>query len=207
MAPHRPAGEGPEPRRRVWSPVAELAIVVEGAAAALLVALQGSPGFRVLRTLVAVAVTAAALQTLRQTSRWWTGVVLVVFGLVGSVIGTAVGAGHVLKGTAGASALTGLVVLASGLVLLVGGAATLIGAAHRWWNVLVIPISYAVLELGAILITLGEYGTNPPRLSVGGQTPAAFGLRYETVSLRATDGVALSGRYVASRNGAAAVVL
>lgn len=181
--------------------------MVQGAAATLIVALHGSPAVRATRAVVAIAVTAAVLLAARRTGRWWPGIAVVVFGLLGAAIGAALGAGHVLEGDADVTGLAGLVVLASGLVLLVGGAAMLIGAARRWWKLLAVPIAYVVVELAAIPIIMGVYGTDPPRAPLAGPTPATFGLHYRTVSLRATDGVALAGWYVASRNGAAVVVV
>jgi fermentation-respiration switch protein FrsA (DUF1100 family) len=49
--------------------------------------------------------------------------------------------------------------------------------------------------------------TFPPAFLLGDRTPADMGVGYDVVSLRSSDGVALSGWYTPSQNGAAVVLL
>lgn len=202
----RPVVRGGRSKHPLWPSVVQVAVALTGAGTAALVSLHGSPGHRAARALVVVALTGAALFAEGRSRRWWPGIRSVVIGFFGSVIG-GLGGTHLVKGGDSVVTVAGLVVLVSGLVLLVGGGATLIRRTHGWWKLLAVPIAYVALEFGMIPIAMGVYGTNVPHLALGTRTPANYGLAYETVALRATDGVALSGWYVPSDNGAAVVVL
>lgn len=205
--PDTPLQARPARRRSRWRTAARIAIAAEGAGLAAVVALHGTPAFRVARALLVVGLTATLLLLEGRDRRWWPGVRMALVGFVGIVVGAGVGAVHVLKGGDAATTIGGLVVLAAGVVLMASGAAILVRRARGWWRLLAVPIAYVVLEFGMIPIAMGIAGTNVPQSALGDRTPASYGLTYETVALRATDGIALSGWYVPSGNGAAVVVV
>lgn len=63
------------------------------------------------------------------------------------------------------------------------------------------------LELVLIPVTVAVYATNVPSSVLGTATPATEGFAFQNVSFATVDGVRQSGWYIASRNGAAIVLL
>lgn len=183
------------------------ALVVAAAGVALLVGRDGSAGWRGARVVAVAAVTVGAWWVLRRAGTIWRGLVAVIAGLLATAVGVGIALPHVTKVGFTAVSLAGLGCLAAGLVLVAGGTGTLLRATRRWWR---IPIVVALLVATyAVVFILGVAvaATNVPRTAVGLDTPRAHGLAYEDVTFSTADGVALSGWYVPSRNGAAVVLL
>ena len=177
------------------------------AGVALLVGRDGSAGWRGARVVAVAAVTVGAWWVLRRAGTIWRALVAVIAGLVATAVGVGIALPHVTKVGFTAVSLAGLACLAAGLVLVVGGTGTLLRATRPWWR---IPIVVALLVAAyAVVFILGVAvaATNVPRTAVGLETPRAHGLAYEDVTFSTADGVALSGWYVPSRNGAAVVLL
>src|SRR5271165_4345170 len=80
---------------RPRSPVVLPAVMAaEGMAFAVLAGLDGSPGWRVARVMVAVAVTAMAVWFTRRAGRVGRGATALLLGIAGTVAGAGVGSGH-----------------------------------------------------------------------------------------------------------------
>ena len=177
------------------------------AGVALLVGRDGSTGWRGARVVAVAAVTVGAWWVLRRAGTIWRGLAAVTAGLLATAVGVGIALPHVTKVGFTVVSLAGLACLAAGLVLVVGGTGTLLRATRPWWR---IPIVVALLVAAyAVVFILGVAvaATNVPRTAVGLETPGAHGLAYEDVTFSTADGVALSGWYVPSRNGAAVVLL
>ena len=203
-APGAPETPGRRPRR---SSFLQVTIAVEGVATAYLVAIDGTPLWQVVRGVVVLLAFGVAVWWHPHRESWWNGIRCAVPGFFGMAIGAGIGAMHLAKHGDAPTTVSGLVVLATGLILLVGGTVVLIRRAHRWWRMLALPIAYVVLEIGLFPVTMGIAASNVPPGALGSNTPADYGLSYQSVSVTATDGIALSGWYVPSRNGAAVVVV
>ncbi|MGN6574842.1 MAG: alpha/beta hydrolase [Nocardioides sp.] len=80
------------------------------------------------------------------------------------------------------------------------------GASRRWW-LLVGPALVVAGYLALWTVAQGVAASYPAHSALGSRTPAAVGLRFETVTLRTTDGVGLAAWWVPSENGAAVVLL
>lgn len=92
----RPRSEQDLPRPR--SPVALAAVIaVEGAALAILAGLDGSPGWRVARVLVMIAVAALAVWFTRRGGRAARGATVLMLGIAGTAAGVGVASGHLAK--------------------------------------------------------------------------------------------------------------
>jgi dienelactone hydrolase len=183
-----------------------LALVL-GAAGVVLVAADGAPGWRMARAAVVVATTAGAVAGLsRGTSRirGWTAL---AWGLVGVVVGIGIAPAHLTKAGLTAPGGAGLVMLLSGLTLTVVGTVILVRAARGWRKLLALPVAAVIAQFVLLPLPQSVAATNVPPTSSGTRTPAAAGLAYEDVVLRAADGVRLAAWYVPSSSGAAVVLL
>ncbi len=127
-------------------------------------------------------------------------------GVVGLVIGIAVGGPHLAKAAGSWASLFGLAVGLGGLALVIIGIRTTFRATSRRARWLLPPAVVVALPLG--LITLGQalLATWVPPIALGGRRPADVGLVAEDVELRTADGVALAGWYDPGTNGAAVVL-
>jgi len=182
-------------------------VAAEGAALAVLAGLDGSPVWRVVRVLVAVAVTALGVWLTRRAGPTWRGTTALVAGIVGTVTGAGVAGGHLGKTGLDAAAVAAAIVLVTGIVLLVWGATTLIRAIPGWWRLLAVPAAIALLWFVLFPLAMAGIAANRAPAPLGSATPATYGLAYQNVGVRTTDGVRLSGWYIPPRNGAALVVL
>lgn len=134
------------------------------------------------------------------------GSVLCALGLTGVVVGVGIGLPHLARAGASVTSLLGLVALGGGLGLLVLGARTLLRG-RRWW---VAAVSVAALGAvtGIALLTVGQAlaatVVAPSRLADA--IPTDLGPAARGVTASTADGVALSGWYLPSTNGAAVVL-
>jgi uncharacterized protein len=182
-------------------------VAAEGAALAVLAGLDGSLVWRVVRVLVAVAVTALGVWFTRRAGPTWRGTTALVAGIVGTVTGAGVAGGHLGKTGLDAAAVAAAIVLVTGIVLLVWGATTLIRAIPGWWRLLAVPAAIALLWFVLFPLAIAGIAANRAPAPLGSATPATYGLAYQNVGVHTTDGVRLSGWYIPPRNGAALVVL
>jgi pimeloyl-ACP methyl ester carboxylesterase len=131
----------------------------------------------------------------------------VLTGIVATVAGTGVAIAHIAAVGLDAPAVVSLVVLVAGVILLVAGATSLVRATPGWWRLLAPPVAVATMWFVVFPLTMAVFATHRPPGLPGSATPAQFGLAYRDVAFRTSDGVLLSAWYIASRNGAAVVLL
>ena len=182
-------------------------MAAEGVAFAVLAGLDGSAVWRVVRVLVAIAVTALAIWFTRRAGRTGRGATALVLGIAGTAAGAGVASGHLAKAGLDAAAPAAAIVLITGLVLLGWGAAALVRAIPGWWRLLAVPAAIAILWFVLWPLTEAVNATNRPPGPLGSATPAQYGLTYHDVAFRTADGVRLSAWYIPPRNGAAVVLL
>lgn len=123
------------------------------------------------------------------------------------VAGAGIGGGHVVKSVWSATTWLGLVVLAAGVLLLAAGTAIAVRATRRWWRLAALPAAFVLFQFVLLPVGMAVYATNVPPTTLGPRTPAEYGLAYQQVQLRATDGVNLSAWYLPSANRAAVLLL
>jgi pimeloyl-ACP methyl ester carboxylesterase len=128
-------------------------------------------------------------------------------GLVALAVGVGLGPPHHAAEGLGPVALTGYLLLAGGLVASLWAAGRILRSTRRrWWA----PVVALLLVAASLTLwTLGQavVASFPPRPSLDGRTPADVGLAYRDVTFPSSDGVALAGWYVPSRNRAAVVLM
>jgi fermentation-respiration switch protein FrsA (DUF1100 family) len=134
------------------------------------------------------------------------GILACCLGLVGITVGVAIGLPHLAKTGLTLVSLVGLSALAVGLVLMVVGARMMLRG-RRWW-VTVPTILALAMVTGLTLLTVaqGLAATTVPPTQLTAATPADKGLEFQEVTATTSDGVALSGWYIPSANGAAVVL-
>lgn len=189
-----------------WRPQPiELAIGLGGLSVAVLVGIDGSPGWRVVRVLIVGGATALLVRTAARLAPRSRGRLAIAVGL--PMVAVAVGfSPHWAKGgPVPVQAATAVLVLA-GLTLLAGGTATATQG-RRWWRRGLGGLG-AVVAAGLVTFVVGPAvaTTNVPRPDIGA-TPANVGLDHEDVTLQTADGVELAAWYVPSTNRAAVVLL
>jgi pimeloyl-ACP methyl ester carboxylesterase len=127
-------------------------------------------------------------------------------GIAASVVGGAIVVPRAAQGLGG-NGLTGLLALAAGLFLAGIGIAGLVGR-RRWWRpVIAGVVGLLVAQFVLFPAVLAVYATNAPRPELGPRAPADVGLVADDVTVRSSDGTRLAAWYVASRNGAAVLLL
>jgi len=206
MEPREASGVRPANGEGSGRPVLMAAVAAAAAIGlALLVALDGSPGWRVGRVVAAGAIGGVAvLAQLRPDDRA-RGRAAVALGL--PVL--AVGIGFLpfaVKGGAPLAAIAGPFSLVAGLVLTVGG--TVVATRGRKVGRRLAAGGCAVVATVLVAYVVGPAvaATNVPRPELGA-SPESVGLPYASVTLRTADGVDLAGWYVPSTNRAAVVLL
>jgi dienelactone hydrolase len=182
-------------------------IATEGVALAALLALDGSPVWRVARVLAVIAVTAWTAWLTRRAGRAGRGVIALVAGIGGTVAGAGVASAHLAKADLDAAAVLAVAVLVTGIILLGWGAVVLVRAVPGWWRLLAVPAALALLWFALFPLTVAVNATNRPPGALGQATPASYGLPYRNVAFRTSDGARLSAWYIPPRNGAAVVLL
>lgn len=184
-----------------------VAALIEGLAVAVLVGLNGSLPWQLARVLLVGALTALALWGLGSPRRGIRAVVALSAGLIGTVVGIGIGIGHITHDTVNATAVAGVVSLASGLFLLGVGSAASVRVLPGWWKLASIPLALVLLLFVLYPLPNALYATNVPRPAVGPATPADRGFAYLDAEFATSDGVTVSGWYLPSTNGAAVVLL
>ncbi|MGB8021403.1 MAG: alpha/beta fold hydrolase [Candidatus Nanopelagicales bacterium] len=175
-------------------------------ALAYLVGGDGSPGWQAARVLLVVGVTAVGAVIAARTGPAGRGSVGFAAGALGVTVGLAIGLPHMAKSGLTVVSLAGSAALVAGAMLLAMGAWHILRG-RRWW--VKIPLAAAMLLVVAgSLLTLGQAlaATNVAPTALATDTPAQYGLEYREATLRASDGVALSGWYVPSVKGSAVVL-
>ncbi|HEX6417117.1 MAG TPA: alpha/beta fold hydrolase [Acidimicrobiales bacterium] len=189
--------------------VATGAVVAVGAGIAWIAGRDGSPGWQALRVALAAGLTLAAARAVRRAgdgATVATGALAVALGLVGVAVGAGIAAPHLSKTGASAAGVAGTASLVGGLVLLALGTWWL-WRGRRWWQrVALLPLLLVAAVVVALPLGVAVAVTNVPRTSLGPDTPADRGLRYEDVAMTAADGVTLRGWYVPGDGGAAVAV-
>ena len=196
----RPDGRAP------WLPapdtVRRTAAVGLGAAVAVLVGVDGSPGWQVARV-AAVAAWTVLVVVVVERDGWGTPL-----GAATGAVGLAVTVGfapHLLRGglttTSAATAVLGV----SSVVLLVSSTRSLLRGRRLPWRL----VGWAAALLGSVLAVLvvapAVLATNVAPTELG-ETPEGRGLRALDVTITTADGVDLAGWYVPSTDGAAVVL-
>src|SRR3954452_4026119 len=132
----------------------------------------------------------------------------VLTGSVAVAVGVGLGVPHLMKNDPGLLAATGVVILAVGAVLLLTGSVALVRSLHGWWSrVLAVLVVFALVVVSLVSLGQAVAATSVPRIGVGPDTPGRHGLTAVDASFRTNDGVALSGWYIPSTNGAAVALL
>ena len=155
----------------------------------LIIARDGSPGWRIVRAVVVVASAGAALAV---RSRRLGGIALVVLAVVGIDVGIVFGLRFTIDGGPVAVCIAGLVVLAAAVVLAIAGGRRLLAGRGRW-RFVAGPL-IGVVVLGSVWNTApAVLATNVPPLERGNETPASVGLAAVDVRFPAADGTNLAG--------------
>src|SRR6516162_3661723 len=167
----RPGGERGLARRR--SPAVLTGVIaVEGAILAVLVALDGSPVWRVARVLVVIAITGLAVWFTRWAVRAARGGTALVLGIAGTAVGAGVLIAQATAGLGTAAVVAGIV-LVTGIVLLTWGAVILVRVMPGWWRLLAIPAAVALLWFVLFPLAMAVFATNRPPGAPGSATPAS----------------------------------
>jgi dienelactone hydrolase len=199
-----PDGVGSELRHRRTT--LEPAMAVHGVALAAVLGADDPVPWPQVRAAVAVALTVAAWRAVRHGGRRRRGSALVGLGLLGLVVGGAIGLPHAVRVGLTVESAAGVVALLTGARLTGAGIRTLTRGA--WWRtVLAVPLGIGIAYGIVFPLALATFVTNVPPLEAKDTTPADRGMAYEDVTLRTDDGVRLAAWYVPSTNGAAVVLL
>jgi pimeloyl-ACP methyl ester carboxylesterase len=181
------------------------AILAVGVAVAVLVGIDGSPWWRLMRVLAVAGCTWLLFTVQLLATPRWQGRLAVLVGVPAFAIGVGF-APHLAKG--GPLVVQGatVVLVAAALVLLAGGAAL----ATRERGLVRRLATGAVVLVATVLVMFvvspAVAATNAPRPSLGAR-PGDAGLAHEDVSLHTPDGVELAAWYVPSSNRAAVILL
>ena len=178
-----------------------------GAALLFLVARDGSPGWQLLRLLAAAGALSLAVLAVGRGGRGLRAATEFSLGCLAAAVGIGIGLPHLAKAGLSPMAVAGITSLAGGLVLLTIGGAALVRAVRPWRRIAVVPALLAAVLVSVWSLGQSVAATNVPRTEVGRTTPADLGLAYRDVTFATTDGVTLSGWFVASTSGAAVVLL
>ncbi len=183
------------------------AVLAAGTGAAVLVGLDGAPGWRAVRVLAVLCLTGVVLAGTVHLRAGRRAVLCFAAGLPATAVGAGIAVPYLAKAGWSPAAGAGLGCLGAGIVLLATGSAGCVRAAYRWWRLLVVPALLATAWVVLWALAVAVAATNVPPTQLGSVTPADRGLRYQDVTFTTADGVYLSGWYVPSANGAAVVLL
>ncbi len=194
---------GPSRRQRI----AQFAFAAAGLGLTLIVALDGSWLWRIVRLVIVGAVVSRAMATTPRPSRRPFATACLVVGVVALFVGAPIGYSY--GTTLGWSwrTLGGALAAFGGLTLVVIGLTVVVGSLRGWHKALVLPVVLVVAYGAGFPITMAVYATNMARPRLAHVTPADRGVTYEDASFTTNDGVRLSGWYIPSHNRGAVVVL
>jgi uncharacterized protein len=199
-----PIGEAATRRRR-WTAL-EVVTVIHAVALAVLLGADDPFPWPQVRAAVAVAAVAGAWWALHHGGRRLRGGALLGVGVLGLVVGGAIGVPHAVRIGVTVESVAGFAALLTGLRLTGAGIRALTRGA--WWRkVVAVPIGIVGVYTIAFPLALATFVTNVPPLEAKSTTPADRGMAYEDVTLRTDDGVRLAAWYVPSTNGAAVVLM
>jgi uncharacterized protein len=210
-APHDPhdppathSGHPGHPGRR-WTAL-EVVTAVHALAVAVVLAADDPVPWPQVRAAVAVAAVAGAGWALRHAGRRLRGNALLAAGLLGLIVGGAIGVPHAVRVGLTVESVAGIAAVATGLRLVGAGTRALTRGA--WWRKALAVPAGILLGWGVVFpVALATFVTNVPPLEAKDTTPADLGMAYEDVTLRTDDGVRLAAWYVPSTNGAAVVLM
>lgn len=206
--PTRSAATPAESRRgNRRATTARTALATLGAGAVIVVGLDGSVPWRVLRVVVIGALVWGLTVVARRENTLGRAAGLAFAGYVATVGGMAIAYPYLTTTGWTIRAIGAVAAVVGGLVLFVVETAAGVARLRTWRKLIVIPVVLAVMYAAGFPIAMSVAATNVPRTAVGSVTPADRGLTYENVNFRTRDGVRLSGWYVPSRNRAAVVLL
>jgi pimeloyl-ACP methyl ester carboxylesterase len=160
------------------------------------------------RVVAVLAIGGVALLVYRSAAPGWKALALALLGAVAASSGAAMAVSQ-LRTTESPVRLVGAALaVAGGIVALVSAIGWMTAAVHRWWW-RALSLTLAVIAGYVVFMPLGiaVYATNPPRASVGTQTPADRGLEYRDAEFSTSDGTSLAGWYIRSATGAAVVLI
>jgi pimeloyl-ACP methyl ester carboxylesterase len=183
----------------------ELAGCVGGLALAVLVGIDGSPGWQLARVIVVVVLTAAVVSLQLRTSARRRGRISVVVGIPALAI--AVGfSPHLVERGLSVVGLASIALAVASIGLIVAGTLVATGGRRRVRRGAAGAVVFVAAALALLVVGPAVAATNVPRPDIGA-TPASVGLHYERVSLRTRDDVALAAWYIPGDSRAAVVLL
>jgi uncharacterized protein len=201
---HRPTVSERRHDRRLRVGRMELATVLSGAAIAVLVAIDGSPTWRVARAVAVAGVTAVVVAGVVRLPSRWRGAVAAAAGI--PAVAIAVGfVPHLVKGGPLPIRAATVVLAVAALGLVVAGTAEATRGRRWWLRAPVGIVVFVITATGAFVIGPAVAVTNVPHAELG-VSPRSVGLDHSDVTLRTPDGVSLAAWYVESSNGAAVVL-
>ena len=190
------------------SSVSALEVLITAHGLALAVLVGGATGGELVRSIVAIALTALILVSQRrQPGSPLTGGALLTFGLGGLMAGLVIGIHHTVVSAGSPVSVSGLALIVSGLPLVVIGIRRVLRPLRSWRKLIAVPIGAVALVALVFPVMLAMFVTNVPDYALGEETPADYGLDYEDVTVSTSDGVDLAAWYIPSSNGAAIVQL
>ena len=172
---------------------------------AIIVGVDGSPTWRVIRVLIVLAVGTAAVLWTHASSQGAPGACVVV-GVPAFIAGAGIGVPHVTAGMS-VTAVAGMAALLSGVTLLVL-ALVMVWRRTRWWGRAAVVLGFLALAQWVLFpVSTAVFATNRAPMPLPAVSPAAVGLEFRDVTLTAPDGLTLAAWYVPSSNRAAVVLL
>jgi pimeloyl-ACP methyl ester carboxylesterase len=197
----RAPSRAPRARPRFLVPVVPATGLALVAAGWLTIALGAPSPTGVLATIVVAGVAALRL-TLPGRARAW---VALAAGTPGLVVGTGIGGRWLQKAPLTPEAFGGAASLAGGLLLVGWAGAVLVRTARGWRRLGALPVALAVAIVVWTAFPALVASVVPPT-TLGGRTPAAYGLAFSDVAFRTADGARISAWWVPGTNGAAVIV-
>lgn len=191
---------------RAAGPGAAATTALTGVAVAVLVGLEGAAPWPLVRTAVALALTAGAVWLVRRGGLG-RGLALLGTGLAGVAVGAGMGLLSLAKSGVALRGVVGVVAAVGGVVCLVWALVLLLRALPGWHKLLAVPVVAVVVQLGLLTLPLAVVATNVVRGDVSDETPSDRGLAYDDVTLTTADGVTLAAWWIAGTRDAAIIVL
>ena len=133
------------------------------------------------------------------------GIARAALGIAATSVGIGIGVRFASKSGPWLPTTLGCVALVAGICLLGSGIRDFLRAVRGWWRLMVLPVAVgALLTMYAVVPAIMAAAPAPTPL---GAAALPDGLAYDSVAVRAGDGVLLSAWFIPSSNGAAVIVL